>query len=303
MNLQEEYGQILSELSTTMLDVARESVSLVKRSDQSQTIKLTQTQEWEIYLEFVKVMFNLVDRVSAFYLPIQIQPEFMDSLEDRVSDRLKTLLAPTLTSSQIDDQEITLSIGSAVAESRQIYERYKFVPTDESKEKDGYFLFVGERVATRVGANNNQAIISSAGLCARALIPAITALFSGTPPPQETPAPEAEGAPQVTPDQPIAASAAGQPAAGTPTAAEQPTSLAPPPGRQMIKLISVVSSSSLDEIETRWGLFPQFRHDLSPQQVKELTAHMNNVTRIVGERFAVLTAKLSATSDQPTGHA
>lgn len=287
MNIQEEYGQILTDLANTMLDVARESVSLVKRSDQSQTLKLTQNQEWEIYLEFVKVMFNLVDRVSAFHLPIQIQPEFMNNLEDRVSNRLKTLLAPTLTSSQIDDQEITLSIGSAVAESRQIYERYKFVPTDESKEKDGYFQFIGERVAACLGASHNHTIITSAGMCARALIPAMTALFSGTPPPQEE-----------------AASPIESPVPPPPTpGADQPTLLSAPPGKQMIKLVSVVSSNSMDEIETRWGLFPQFRHDLSPQQVKELTAHMNRVAHIVGERFAVVSAKLSTSSDQPTGHA
>lgn len=293
MNIQEEYGKILTDLANTMLDVARESVTLVKRSDQSQTLKLTQSQEWEIYLEFLKVMFNLVDRVSAFHLPIQIQPEFMNYLEDCVSDRLKTILAPTLTSSQIDDQEITLSIGSAVAESRQIYERYKFVPTDESKEKDGYFQFVGERVATRVGATNNQAIIASAGLCARALIPAMTALFAGTPPPQEEPA--ASTAPTS-----LDIHEEHQP---TDTGADQPPSGAPKPGKQFIKLISVVSSSSPDEIETRWGLFPQFRHDLNHEQVKELTAHMNRVTRIVGERFASISAKVSGTSDQPTGHA
>ncbi|MEC4674554.1 MAG: hypothetical protein VST68_10230 [Nitrospirota bacterium] len=291
MNIQEDHDKILKDLSTTMLDVARESVSLIKRSDQSQTVKLSQSQEWEIYLEFVKVMFNLVDRVSAFHLPIQVQPEFMNSLEDRVSDRLKTLLAPTLTSSQIDDDEITLSIGSAVAESRQIYERYKFVPTDESKEKDGYFQFIGERVATRVGANNSQAIISSAGLCARALIPAITALFVGTPPPQEEPATDTKTSVESL-DQPTLA-----------TNADQPSTVSAQPDKQMIKLMSVIPSNSMEEIETRWGLFPQFRSDLSPQQVKELSAHMNQVSRIVGERFAVVSAKLSATSDQPTGHA
>ena len=291
MNIQEDYDKILSDLSTTMLDVARESVALIKRSDQSQTVKLSQSQEWEIYMEFVKVMFNLVDRVSAFHLPIQLQPEFMNSLEDRVSDRLKTLLAPTLTSSQIDDDEITLSIGSAVAESRQIYERYKFVPTDDSKEKDGYFQFIGERVATHVGANNNQAIIGSAGLCARALIPAITALFEGTPPPQEEPTAETTSS-IATPDQPPAEEDI-----------DLSSTMNAQPGKQLIKLISVVSSNSLEEIETRWGLFPQFRSDLSPQQVKELTAHMNQVSRIVGERFAVVSAKLSATTEQPTGHA
>ena len=32
-----------------------------------------------------------------------------------------------------------------------------------------------------------------------------------------------------------------------------------------------MSSISGEEFETRWGLFPQFRHDLQPEQLKEIT--------------------------------
>ena len=135
----QEHEPILKDLSNTILDVCRESVTLIKRSGPAVTTTLSQQQEWQIYLEFLKVLFNLVDRVSAFYVPIQQQPEFMNRLEDHVSERLKTLLAPSLSSSDIDDQEIVVAVGQAVAESREIYEPYKFVFSEESNERNAFF--------------------------------------------------------------------------------------------------------------------------------------------------------------------
>lgn len=281
MSIKQEYNSILEDLASTMLDVARESVSLVKRSDQEQAAKLSRKKEWDIYLEFVKVMFNLADRISVFHLPVQRQPEFMDGLEDTVTNRLKTLLAPTLSSSEIDDQEVTLSIGQAVAESRRTYERYKFVVSENSKEKDGYFQYAGERIATCAGASSNQAIISAAGLCARAIIPAMIALFENTT--------QTESSIGITSSETI-----GIPPSTASTAASE---------KQSIKLISMVSSIAGEEVETRWSLFPQFRHDLKPDQVKALTQYMNRVARIVGERFAVLSSKPSNESAQHSGHA
>ena len=106
-------------------------------------------------------MFNLADRASAFYVPIQQQPLFMDSLEDHVSDQLATLLAPSMSSSEIDSQEVVLSIGKAVAESRQIYEKYKFVLTEDTKERNAFFQHGAERIAGKAGDANNEAIISA----------------------------------------------------------------------------------------------------------------------------------------------
>ena len=127
----QEHEPTLKDLSNTILDICRESVTLIKRSDPAATTKLGQKQEWEIYLEFLKVLFNLVDRLSAFHVSIQQQPEFMNSLEDHVSERLKTLLAPSLSSAQIDEQEIVVAVGRTVAESRETYESYKFVCSDD----------------------------------------------------------------------------------------------------------------------------------------------------------------------------
>ena len=266
MDMKKEDDSILQALANTMLDVARESVSLIKRSDPNQALKLTQSQEWEIYLEFLKVMFNLADRISAFHMPIQSQPEFMDSLEDAVGSRLKTLIGPTLSSSEIDGQEIIMSIGNAVAESRQTYERYKFVVSEESKEKEGYFHFAGQQVAAKTGAPNSQAI----------------ALFEGAGKPEESPAAEHDSTP-VDP-KPVAEVHQKSPV-------------------QSIKLVSVVARVSGEEVETRWGLFPAFRRDLKPEQIKEISKHMDRVNRILGEHFAVLSASIDWEKWQHAGHA
>ena len=278
----QEHEPILKDLSNTILDVCRESVTLVKRSDQAVTTNLSQKQEWEIYLEFLKVLFNLVDRISAFHVSIQQQPEFMNSLEDHVSERLKTLLAPSLSSAQIDEQEIVMAIGRAVAESRESYEAYKFVYSEDSKERNAFFQHVGERVAGQAGAVKNQAIISTTTLCIGAVIPALTALFEGKPP-----EPETESSPETQ------ARAAGQ--------SSSPST--DPSGTRVIKLISVVASISGEEFETRWGLLPQFRRDLRPDQVEALTDYMNRVAQIVGDRFAIESSKVLGKADPPVGNA
>ena len=257
-------------------------MTLIKRSDPAVTAAFSQKQEWDIYLEFLKVLFNLADRVSAFHVPIQQQPEFMNSLEDHVSDRLKTLLAPSLSSAQIDEQEIVFAVGRAVAESREIYERYQFVFSEDSKERNAFFQHVGERVAGRAGAVNNQAILSTTTLCISAVLPALTALFEGKPPEAE-----AQSSPATQPH----------------TAGESSAASSNPSGAHVIKLISVVASITGEEFETRWGLLPQFRRDLKPDQVEALTDHMNRVARIVGDRFAIESSKVLGKADPPVGNA
>ncbi len=280
-----EHDTLLQDLSNTMLDVCRESVTLIKRNDQAASITLTQQQEWNVYLELLKVMFNLADRVSVFYIPVQQQPEFMDRLEDHASERLKTLLAPSLSASQIDDQEIVLSVGQVVAESRQAYERYQFVFSEDSKERNAFFQHASERVASRANAVGNQAVMATALLCISAVLPALTALFEG-----KTSAPDTAASPVTHTDAETQSSN---------------SSSAASPGRQAIKLISVVAAiKGMDgEFETRWGLLPQFRRDLESDKIEELTRHMNRVAQIVGDRFAIVSSKLLGQSNTPVGNA
>jgi hypothetical protein len=95
---------------------------------------------------------------------------------------------------------------------------------------------------------------------------------------------------------------------GTPVAqAGSATSLSAPEGTTvegLIKLISVISrTQGEEEVETWWGLHPQFRRDLPPDEAKELAKHMNRATRIVGERFAIVLSLAQAGASRPVGNA
>ena len=288
MKSTETYAPILKDLANTMLGVARESVTLMKRSDQQQALKLKRDQEWEVYLEFLRLLFNIVDRLSAFHIPLQDQPEFMNSLEDSVSTQLKTVLAPTLSSSEIDDMEVTLSVGKAVSESRQTYEQFRFMITEQSKQRDEYFQHFAQRVAEKAGASGKQELISAAFLCGSAVIPAFERLF--------TDAFKKESSDGATTESHASSDTAEQSDLASATTEE---------GVQKIKLVSVLSTVSGEEVETRWGVHPRFQRDLKPDEAKELAQHMNRVARIVGERFAVV-ASLAQSSDdqqQQVGHA
>ena len=282
------YEPVLKDLANTMLGVARESVSLMKRSDQQLSLKLNRSQEWEVYLEFLRVQFNLVDRLSAFHIPIQDQREFMNSLEDNVTTQLRAAIAPTMSSAEVDEMEVTLAVGKTVAESRQIYERYKFVVADQTKERDALFQAFAARVADKMGASGSEGITSAAFLCASSVVPALTKLFEDATQPQS----QAKSSATVEP-------ASTQVAEDRSSASPQESS----DGAQTIKLVRVMSKISGEEVDSWWGIHPQFQRDLQPQESKELAEHMNRVTRIIGERFAVVASLAQSSDDQPVGHA
>ena len=281
MKPDEAYSSILKDLANTMLGVARESVAVMKRSNQAQTLSLKRDQEWEIYLEFLKMLFNLVDRLSGFYIPIQDQPEFMNSLEDSVSQHLKTALTPTLSASEFDEMEVTLAVGKTVSESRQIYEKYKFVITDQSKQRDEYFQYFSERVAGKIGTAKNPELTSAALLCGSAVIPAFQKLFD-------------DAFKKETPEQHTE-----EPQPTSQSAHQANAPLIPDvQGIQNIKLISVLSRISGEEVETRWGVHPRFQRELPTDEANLLAQHMNRVTRILGERFAVIASLAQSNRDQ-----
>jgi hypothetical protein len=297
-NTTENFDGILKDLAHTMMSVARESVNLIKRSDQQQALKLQRKQEWDIYLEFIRMLFNLVDRLSAFYVPIQAQREFMNSLEDAVAHQLKTVLAPSLSSTEIDEMEVMLSVGQAVAESREVYERFKFVVTDQTKERDQFFQFFAERVASKAGASGKQEITSAAFLCGSAVVPAIKSLFEDAAKPKTS---SSAASPLGTDDTPKAQGATSAAPASSATPLSSPDGTT---GEGLIKLISVVSrTQGEEEVETWWGLHPKFRSDLPPDEAKELAKHMNRVTRIVGERFAIVVSLAQSGASRPVGNA
>jgi hypothetical protein len=274
----------LRQLAELMLAVAGESVTVMKRNAPERALKLKRHDEWGIYLEFLKVMFNLTDRLSVLFLPIKEQPLFMDNLEDAVTLQLKNVLEPA-SGSGTDQTEIMLTVGTAVAESRQAYERYRFLITEDNPLKDEMLKDFGERVAEAMGIAGNAQVSSAATLCASAVIPAIRAILAGEDPP--------------------ASETTVAMATDTATASQPPTATPGPQGPTgtEIKLVSVMSTVAGEEVETRWGLHPRFRQDLPPEDVQQLTKMMNRVAKILGERYASVAFSDEWTSWHKAGHA
>ena len=267
------FAQQMQTVAELMLAVSGESVSVIKRSAPEQALKLKSQDEWGIYLEFLRAMFNLTDRVSALHIPLREQPQFMDELTDTVIDQLKKALEPAFGAGD-DQREIVMTIGTAVSESRQTYERYRFLVTEDSTAKNDMYQDFSDRVARAVGAPGNPKVTAAATLCIAAVLPALTGIFEGQAPPA------AAGA---------TASATSTPPRGT-TGAD-------------IKLVSVMSSIKVEEVETRWGLHPRFRQDLTQEEAKQLTATMNRVAKILGERYAAVAFSDQWASWHKAGHA
>lgn len=278
------HHKLLRELAGLMVAVAGESVTMIKRSAPEQALKLKQKQEWDIYLEFLQVLFNLADRLSVFHLPIQEQPAFMDSLEDAVTDQLRSVLSPALGADS-DAMEIILTIGKAVSESRQRYERFRFVVTEESKAKDEFLQHVADRVARALGASGNGMVASAATLCASSAIGAMHALLTNATAAITTDPASSSKMPFLQHARP--------PGAGT----------APSGAGSEIKLLSVMASISGEEVETRWGVHPRFRQDLLSEEVQELSRLMNRVTLILGKRYADVAFSPQWASWHRIGHA
>lgn len=276
------YGAQQRSLAELMLAVAGESVTVMKKNAPEQALKLKRQDEWSLYLEFLKVMFNLTDRISAFHIPIKDQPEFMNGLEDAVTTQLKTVLEPAF-GPNVDQSEIMMTIGGAVAESRQLYEHYRFSITEDSKAKNEMFDAFGGRVAEALGISGHPQITSAATICASAAVPAITAILQGDAPPSLA----------GTATQPSSAPAMQTDAA---SASKNPT------GNE-IKLISVMSTATGEEVETRWGLHPRFRQDLTQEEAQQVTKLMNRVAKILGERYASVAFSDEWTSWHKAGHA
>jgi hypothetical protein len=273
------YSEQQRSLADLMLAVAGESVTVLKKNAPEQALKLKRQDEWKLYLEFLKVTFNLADRLSAFHIPVKNQPDFMSGLEEAVTARLRAVLEPAFGSG-VDHNEIMMTISGVVAESRKLYESYRFSITEDSKTKNEMFDAFGGRIADALGVADNPQITSAAMLCATAMIPAITAILKGEPPPiAGTISPGTGGA--VSPDAPAQRGQTGN----------------------EIKLISVMSDVSGDEIETRWGLHPRFRQDLTADEVQQLTKLMNRVAKVLGERYAAVAFSEEWTSWHKAGHA
>jgi hypothetical protein len=72
---------------------------------------------------------------------------------------------------------------------------------------------------------------------------------------------------------------------------------------QEIKLVSLMSSVSGEEVETRWGLHPRFRDDLTLSELQQLTKLLNRVAKILGERYAAVAFSKEWATWHKAGHA
>ena len=272
-----EYKERLRQLAELMLAVSGESVTMMKRHAPEHALKLKRQDEWGIYLEFLKIMFNLTDRLVALHIPLKDQMEFMNGLEDAVTQQLKHALEPAF-GNNADQMEIVMTIGTTVADSRQTYEHYKFLISEDSKTKNKMFHEFGEKVADAIGAPGNAQLSSAATLCISAVIPALSAVLQGQAPPSQ----------EVSQTAPTAVG----------SAAEQTRTTG-----QEIKLVSLMSSVLGEEVETRWGLHPRFREDLTPSELQQLTKLLNQVAKILGERYAAVAFSKQWASWHKAGHA
>jgi hypothetical protein len=266
----------LKTVAELMLAVAGESVAMVIRAVPEQAMKMKRQDEWGVYLEFLKAMFNLTDRVSALHIPLKDQPQFMDNLEDEVTGQMKKVLEPAFGSGG-DQMEIVLTIGAAVAESRGTYERHRFMVTEDSPARNELYRDFSERVAELMGVSGNGQVAAAATLCISAVIPALVGIFEGQSP----------------------TTVAGA------SVDKTSTSSVPPRGAtgNDIKLVSVMSSVQGEEVETRWGLHPRFRQDLKQDELRQLTMLMNRVAKILGERYARVAFSDQWASWHKAGHA
>ncbi len=78
---------------------------------------------------------------------------------------------------------------------------------------------------------------------------------------------------------------AGKPADGEPAAAQD------------VELLKVEVTREGQKVSAQWAIHPQLKHDLSPEEWKEVSDLMVKVTGIVGNRFAQVLAE--AEPDKP----
>ena len=175
-NLSPEFQRKAWTLGETLLGIAQESVTFVKRQAPHAAPKLSRKQEWEVFIEFLKVMFNVVDRVATFHVPINEYLQFLDAVEDAVIDQMNNAFRRQ-AGPDYDDIPLKVSIAAAFDLGQKFYQPHQFLITEESAEKDRYFKAFAEAVATAMNAWGSTAIVTTASLCASSSVAAIKALM------------------------------------------------------------------------------------------------------------------------------
>lgn len=164
-------------LGELMLAISRESMQLLKRQAPHALANLPRKQEWEAFIEFLKVLFNLVDRVATLYVPVNEFLQFLDAVEDAVIDQMNNAFRKQ-AGPDYDDRPLKISISAAFETGQKFYQPFRFMITEEGPEKDRYFKTFGDTVAAAVGGKGNTCIVTTASMCAGSSIAAIRALLT-----------------------------------------------------------------------------------------------------------------------------
>jgi len=177
--ISEEFRTKSWTLGELMIAISRESMMLLKRQAPNALGTLERKQEWEAFVEFLKVLFNLVDRVAALYIPVNQYLQFLDAVEDAVIDQMNNALRKQ-AGEEYDETPLKVSISAAFETAQQVYLSHRFMITDESPDRDRYLAAFGEAVANVLGLNGNKMIVTTASMCAGSSIAAIKALLESS---------------------------------------------------------------------------------------------------------------------------
>ena len=159
-----------------MLMIAQESMTLLKRNTADIASKMTRQQEWGAFLEFLKVLFNLADRVGAFYVPVSEYLQFLDAVEDAVIDQMNNMFRQQ-AGPGYDEVPVKVSLTAAFDDAQKLYQPFQFLVTEEGAERDRYFKKFGEAVSTAMGVRGHNSIVTAATMCASSSIAAMKALM------------------------------------------------------------------------------------------------------------------------------
>ena len=166
-------------LGELMIGISRESMVLLKRQAPNALGTLERKQEWEGFIEFLKVLFNLVDRVATLYIPINEYLQFLDAVEDAVIDQMNNALRKQ-AGGAYDETPLKVSISAAFETAQKFYQPHRFMVTDEGPDRDRYLTAFGEAVANVLGLKGNKMIVTTASMCAGSSIAAIKALLESS---------------------------------------------------------------------------------------------------------------------------
>src|SRR5438093_2883325 len=163
-------------LGELMIAISRESMTLLKRQAPNALGTLDRKQEWEAFIDFLKVLFNIADRVATLYIPVSEYLQFLDALEDAVIDQMNNAFRKQ-AGPGYDETPVKVSIAAAFDEAQKFYQPFQFLVTEEGPERDRYFKKFGETVSTAMGSRGHNSIVTAATMCASSSIAAMKSLM------------------------------------------------------------------------------------------------------------------------------